>query len=307
MPELSEHAKHLALDEELQQPDPPEVITEEEAQRREAEAQRPDFLVPRYQTVEEQARAYKEAEREMHETKQQAKQLEERLAALEAQQQQFQQPQQPQPWEMGYGPQSEYFSQAEYEAQLQQLAREDPLTAMRAVMAEAEEQRLAHMQQQAQVAQMQQQQLQPWQEAQQQTQAQLIADHAYNRVLDQNPDYEEYHEDVVKLMEQDPGWINPADAWDLNKLTTAVTRAYKVVKGERLSATDDELRARGLTQADIERQRKLSAQTVQGRSAAPESELTEEQKNLAGMLASGTDGSYKQARQHLWGALRAPQ
>ena len=80
MTELSQEARHLGLDEEMQEPEPMQVVAEEDP---EPEPERPEWLSPKYASVEEQAKAQAESERRMHEEIQARAKLEERLSALD--------------------------------------------------------------------------------------------------------------------------------------------------------------------------------------------------------------------------------
>ncbi len=298
MTELSAEAKHLGLDEEIQDPEPMQVVQEEPEP---AAEERPEWLSEKYTSVEEQARAYSEAQAAMHEANQRAKALEERLTALERQQPQQQQDQY-NPYDYQYDP----LQQVSYEDQLRELYDQDPVAATRALLAERDQQ-LYQMQQQAQQIQnWQQQQQKPIQDTWQETQAQLIADSAVERVTSRHEDFQEYAEDVKKwLNEENPGYISDTDAWNLAKMENALETAYKVKKAERILAHEDELRSQGLSPEEIERQRKVSSQTLTGASARPQ-DPSEDEKQLAAMVASG-DQSYAAARRQIWGDLRSPQ
>lgn len=301
---LSPDAQHLGLDEELPKEELT-ILTEEDVQAQEraaAAAERPDWLDPRYDSPEDQAKAYKQAERAMHEANQRAKAMEDRIAHLEAN---FQrpEPQQSEEWD----PTQQVLERGDYEAQLDYLARENPLQAMRMLMAEQQQANLEFMQEQARIAQYREQQMRPMQEARENTQSQLVADAAYERVVARNPDYDDYHERVVELV-NDPEWISAEDAWDLGKLERAVERAYRVAKAERITSTDEELMAQGLSQAEIERQRKMQAQSLRPAAQSREAEMTPDERVLAGILNSAeADGSYASQRRVIWGDLRGPQ
>jgi hypothetical protein len=291
--------KHLGLDEPLAEPEPDTSVLQPASPEGADTPERPEWLDQRFDSPEEQAKAYREAERRMHDTLQANAELEKRLAALEERI-----PEQPQEPQYDYSAFSDPMQQAAYRDQLSQLAEENPLAAMEALLNEREQ--LWQMQQ---AAAWQQQQVaaaayQPQMMQQQQTQAALVANEAKRNVTSRHEDFSEYEDQVAQILTDDPEFIAGQHSWDLSKLERGLERAYRIAKAEALTAREQELRDQGVDPAEIERQRKMNAQTMQGVSARPD-EPSAEEKQLAAMVESGMQ-SYGAARNSIWGPMRAP-
>lgn len=291
--------KHLGLDEPLAEPEPDTSVLQA-AQEAEPEPERPDWLSDRYQSVEDQAKAYSEAERRMHETLQYNAELEKRLASIE---ERMGDPQQ-QSQQFDYSEFNDPMQQATYRDQLAQLAEENPLAAMEALLAQRD-QAMWEQQQMAEMQRMQQAAVyQPQIRQQQETQAALVANEAKRNVTQRHEDFGQYEDQVAQIISDDPEFIAGQHAWDLSKLERGLERAYRIAKAETTFAREQELRDQGVDPAEIERQRKMNAQTMQGVSARPE-EPSPEEKQLAAMVESGMQ-SYGAARNSIWGPMRAP-
>jgi hypothetical protein len=300
--DLGPREKHLGLDEPMQEPEPVDLEALQPEQPAEAEPEKPEWLDPRFNTVEAQAQAYSAAERQMHAVNQEKADMEKRLAALE---ERYDPNNYQQPYDPGYD--QNYYdpvTQASYEEQLRQLAETDPLAAMRAIAAEQAQALQAQQMQAAQLQQMSQAQQQPLVQQQQETQAALVANEAKRNVTARHEDFRNYEDQIAQVLTDDPEFISGQHAWDLQKLERGLERAYKIVKAEEWAGHEQELRDQGVAPEDLERHRKMAAQTMQGVSARPD-EPTQEEKQLADMVNTGMQ-SYGAARKHLWGDMRAP-
>jgi hypothetical protein len=183
------------------------------------EPERPDFLLDKFKTIEEQARGYAEAERKIATQAEGQKRLEAQLAQLtevveqfrpyEQQQQQFQQP-----------------GIDQIRAQLQESFESDPIATM-AFMA----QQIAQQNMDARFAAMEQEQ-NPLMVAQQERDRQLLAAYADQRLAETIDDWDEFRERVGEAIIADQTLI-PEQVLDNPEATVnALTRVYQMVKAE---------------------------------------------------------------------------
>lgn len=258
-------------EEQLGVPLPPEPVAEQQAQP-EPEAQqeeRPSWLDERFKSPEELAHSYSELENKLKEQGRERNELADRLTALESEREQYQQ----------FDP-NQWYDPASDPNYLAQQFEEDPVTATRAIL----QQELAAMQQaQAQQYQAYQAQQAPFQQAQLSTQAETIADLTAQRMSQRYDDWPTYQDRAQEILQNRT--IPQEELFNLPKFQSHVDEAYRLAKYEALEQREQAMQEAGISQEEIDRQMKLAAQTMSGRSARPEEVSPTEQK-AAELLAA---------------------
>lgn len=204
---------------------------------------RPDWLPENFQSPEDLAKSYQEAQRKITELSTQNKGLEESIGNLSAQFEQFTaQQNQPDPQAV-YGQWSEMFEQ-------------DPIGTVAQIAQASAAQALQQYQQQAQ---------QPLQ-ATQQTQSALVAAYADQAMTAQYQDWNEEKGKVAEFIQDNPDIFHEGLFADPTKATKALETAYKMVKA------DDVLSGNTVAQQQMAdtRQMKLAAQSAVGASGRPD-------------------------------------
>jgi hypothetical protein len=229
------------------QPTPAQLEAERKAEEEAAaEPERPEWLPEIFSTPEDMAKSWTESQQKITEFGQ-------RLAEIEQGQQEPQYQQEP------------AFSQDDFQEGLYEQYAEDPLKVT------------AYMAQQAALATYQQMeaarqaQLQP----QQQTSHELAAFAADQMMAETYSDWQTVKDDVVRVLQSDPGILREEDARSLQGTRAALTRAYQIAQYNRMS---QEAEQAGLTQAQAEEAMKQNAQTLSGASARPAEPSAQEQK-----------------------------
>jgi hypothetical protein len=100
---------------------------------------------------------------------------------------------------------------------------------------------------------------------------------------------------VAARLEREPDWLPPHVAADPLQALEALERVYTIVKAEELVGQEQQLRAAGVPQADIDRMRKLQAGVVPGATGRP-GQPSEVDQQIAEMQAA--------LRSSSWTALR---
>jgi hypothetical protein len=120
------------------------------------------------------------------------------------------------------------------------------------------------------------------QEPQLAMQDELVAAHHAMTMQRAYPDWDSYAPKVRDLIQAEPWRLPDAALSDLAATQRALSDAYEVLKARDLLAEQEQLRERGLSQADVSRARKLEAQTMQGASGRPD-EPSQVDRDLAEM------------------------
>lgn len=218
----------------------------------EAVPERPEGLPENYKTLEEFVESKKEIERRFHEEAGRRAEVEQRLQALE---EQYAQPQEPQ-----YSP----------EDQIAQVADQfgvdyEQAQAMIAIADWRSQQIL-----QAQLPQYQQQiqqQFQPYQNVNWELMAAKVDEEMHTRYND----WDDKKNEIAEYMGQHPH-VFRSEVFEqgMEPSIQLLDMAYKAVKSQELMGQAEELRQAGVSQADIDRARKMQARTVPGRSGSQE-------------------------------------
>lgn len=241
--------EHLALDEELTEPERIPAPVAEASPPEDTEPERPEWLPDKFKAPEELARSYGELEGKLGDQGKTITDLQTQLSEMQAQPQQ----------DLGY---QDPYTDQDY---LAQLYEENPIEATRLVL----QQQLGEMQQRAQQAQQQQQQQQaPMYAAQQATQAEMIADVTSRHMEQRYDDFEQYRGRAQELLQERN--IPPEELMSLPDFERHVDEAYRLAKYETLAGQEQELRQAGVSQEEIDVMRKQQAQTLTGRSVARE-------------------------------------
>lgn len=254
-------AEQIGVD--LPEPEAPEVIAPEPEGKDTPEAsvpERPDWLPDKFKEPEQLVRSYSELESKLGEQGKTISDLQRQLEETAAAQQQQQQP-------YGY---EQPWTTDEY---LAQVYEENPVEAMRLTVA----QQLQEMQQHAYMAQQQYAQQQaPLVQAQEATQAEVIAEISENRVAQRYDDYPQFSERAKEIL---TGRNIPLqDLYNLPVFEQHLDEAYKLAKYESLSGQEEELRSAGVSQEEIDRLRKAQAETLTARRSAPREQLSPEEE-----------------------------
>lgn len=242
--------------------------------------ERPEWLPDKFKQPEDLARSYSELESKLGE---QGRQLSELQQALEAQQQQP---------DYGYDPTGQPYGYLDpAQEYIAQLYEENPVEATRFVL----QQELAQMQQQAQQqAQFQAQQQQPYQQAQQQSQAAMTAYVTEQHMIDRYDDWEDVKDSAMGILQNRQ--IPQHELLSQPDFERHVDEAYRLAKYEALTGQEQEMLAAGISQEEINRNRKLQAETLTARRSAPREEVdpstAEAQQLLAARQNSGRPGWY---------------
>lgn len=235
---------------------------------------RPEWLPSQYKTPEDFAQAHKSAQDKIRE---QGETLREQ------------------------GQQLELLSQ-------QQQPRTEPTDVLTAVADEIEQAREAgdvHREVQLQ-AWLQQQTVQQafqgfQQAAQQQTgqqqeiQASLYAETMDGAMTRQIDDWPDYRERVAETLEAYPGLLTPEDSLSTERTQKGLKAAYDLVKAQDVLSQQEQLREKGLSQADLGRARKLQSQTMTGASGRPD-QPSQADQDLAEMQQALHGNSYASFR-----------
>lgn len=118
-----------------------------------------------------------------------------------------------------------------------------------------------------------------------QAQDELIAAHHAMQMERMYPDFTEYAPRIRELIQAEP-WRLPDQALNnFGETQRALSSAYEILKARDVLSEQEQMRERGLSQADISRARKLEAQTMEGASGRPD-EPSQVDRELAEMQAA---------------------
>jgi hypothetical protein len=216
----------------------------------ESQVERPEFLLEKFETAEDQAKAYAEAEREMSRMREEMQRDRDQFTAalqnleeLRPQEQQpYQQPAQQQPYDPNADPLMQQYQQA--------LDMGDA----RALLAINME---LNRQMTQQVVQESMKSLNSQVEQGQGTDREVAITLATERIARQHEDWEEIAPDVGRLLQQNTEWI-PSVA-SIDAYEKAIGQAARVVKAEKILADNQ--------RQETVRQQKINTQGLTGDSA----------------------------------------
>jgi hypothetical protein len=222
---------------ELPDPAEPEAVP----QPPEEPEERPDFLLDKFKTVEEQARSYAEAERRINESVESQRRLEQQIAQLTEVVEGFTPPEQPQPLP----------NDDALKAQIQDMLDRDPVSTIAYLAQQYAQQtideRLAAIQQQTD----------PQTRATQERDNQLLAMMVDQRLGETIPDWDDYRDRVGEAIVADQSLIPEEVLNNPEATVTAIRRVYQVVKaGDVLAQAENG--------GYVSDQMKRSAQTMTG-------------------------------------------
>lgn len=256
---------------ELEEPERPEPAAVVEPEPEEVtEPERPEWLPEQYKTPEDFAKAHKSAQDKIRELGERSSQYEQQLADMQA--------------------------------QMQAPAR-DPNDVFQAVADEIEAAREnGDVARELQLNQWLTQQTigQAFQGFQAQTnqpdpnqgiQADMVAAYADDSMAKRYDDWPDVRDKVAETLQTKPYLLPEAHLFDLTKLQESLDTAYQLVKTGQLLEQQQQLHEQGLSQADVNRSRKLSAQTLTGATGRAD-EVSEADQQLAEMKAALHGGSY---------------
>jgi hypothetical protein len=238
--------------------EPSRTTADEQAavqQQMAAEAERPDWLPEQYKSPEAFAEAHRSLQERLRQESEERKDLQAQLEQLAeaVQQQQYQQPYE-QPADVIDSVAAEISAarevgdvrrELELQAWLQNYTLQQSVSANAADQAAAQEPTLA-------------------------MQDELIAAHHAMTMQRTYPDWDEYAPKVRDLIQAEPWRLPDSALSDLASTQRALSDAYEVLKARDLLSEQEQLRERGLSQADVSRARKLEAQTMEGASGRPD-------------------------------------
>jgi hypothetical protein len=260
------------------------AAAEEEAQQQaEAEAaakaeqeQRPEGLPENFKSVDDVVRSQREAQAELTRTKQEMAEMRGHLEELQA-----------------YAAQSQEQPRAQADDPRAQYAAE-----VQAAIDAGDGQRLAELQEWLtqyninQAFQGYQQQSEQQSRPLMETQNMLTAAHVKRAVQEKIADFGEYEQEIGDLLQAEP-WRMPDDVLDNPALMeNALVATYEAVKYKQLLEQHRQLEEAGVTTADVQRARKLGAQTLSGATGRSE-QPSEADRQVAGMRKALDSSSWE--------------
>lgn len=264
-----QEAAQLAADEAQQQ-------QEQEAALQAEQENRPDWLPEKFKTPEDFVRSYSSLENELRERGTRERQQAERLAELEAWAQQSQE----QPQAQADDPLAAYAYELEAAREQGDARREAELQAW--LVQYNISQALQGFEQQST------QQTRPLLDHQNY----LTAAEVKRSVKEQIPDFSDYEDRVGQLLQDEP-WRMPREVLDDPALMQrALIATYDAVKHQDLVEQQRQLEEAGVTTADLQRARKMQAQTLSGATGRP-GEPSEADRQIAEMRGALDKSSWE--------------